>query len=147
MNNDINFLKHKIYLRHRLYFDNSIGKYIIETKEQLRDLILVFQFSEKDLLDFNKNYDYSYIKDMEDMFYNCDNILYCPDLDTSNVMCMNRMFYNCKNLVFVPNFNTDRLITAEDVFYGCDKLRKKPKIETTLFNNIKKRIIDNPIDR
>jgi surface protein len=87
-------------------------------KSQLRKLILDGITTEE-----LKQYDYSHITDMSNLFSNCKNLKTFPLLDTSNVITMTWMFENCINLETVPDLDTSNVKEMSWMFYNCHSLK------------------------
>ena len=74
------------------------------------------------------------ITNMSYMFYNCDQLLYLPDIDkmdTSNVTNMSNLFNGCKSLLSLPDiskWNTNDVKDMSFLFYQCKSLKSFPDI-------------------
>ena len=75
--------------------------------------------------------DWSNIRDMSYMFYNCNSLQTIPLIDTSNVTDMIYMFYYNENIKTIPLFNTSNVTKMNYMFAGCDKLETIPQIDTS----------------
>ena len=77
---------------------------------------------------FGEDFKASGVKDMNDMFYNCQALesLDLSSFDTGKVTDMQGMFGNCKALeeLDVSNFNTEKVTTMQGMFYGCKALKE-----------------------
>ena len=59
-------------------------------------------------IDFLKNLDTSYIKDMSNMFAECSSLnMENISLKTNRVTNMSKMFYNCNNLISINQLDID----------------------------------------
>ena len=67
------------------------------------------------------------VKNMKDMFHNCENLieLNIKNFNTTNVMNMKSMFCGCKNLkkLNIENFNTTNVTNMGSMFYNCSSLK------------------------
>lgn len=59
---------------------------------------------------------------MNQMFYECNNLTEIPQLDTKNATEMDCMFYNCNNLTEIPQLDTSNVTGVRDMFSYCYQL-------------------------
>ena len=95
----------------------------VVNKEQLKELILNGITTEE-----LKDYDYSSVTGMNNMFENCTLVYTIPCLDTSNVTDMSSMFENCSSLVSIPYMNTSNVTDMSYMFAGCYSLVSIPEL-------------------
>ena len=80
--------------------------------------------------------DFEGIRDMSNMFSNCQSIKTIPMIDTSNVTNMDRMFYQCGNLQTIPLLDTSNVINMNEMFYQCGNLQAIPQFDTSNVTNM-----------
>lgn len=68
---------------------------------------------------------------MNQMFYECNNLTEIPQLDTKNATEMDCMFYNCNNLTKIPQLDTSNVINMSRMFYHCNNLTEIPQLDTS----------------
>lgn len=73
----------------------------------------------------------SNVLDMNNMFYECENLITIPQLDTSNVSNMTRMFSDCSSLISIPQIDTSNVTNMSYMFYNCTKLISIPQLDTS----------------
>ena len=75
---------------------------------------------------FTKIFNTENIKDMSEMFANCNSLTYIDisHFNTQNVQNIDSMFYNCENLISInlSNFNTKNVIYMGYLFSFCSKI-------------------------
>lgn len=60
--------------------------------------------------------DLSQLTNASNLFGDCDNLKYIPNLDTSNITDMSYMLQSCDNLVTIPVLNTQNAINMQGMF-------------------------------
>ena len=76
------------------------------------------------------------IRNMNQMFGNCNNLISVPLFDTSNVTNMEGMFMNCGKLTSVPLFDTSSVTAMVEMFYGCSALTSIPLFNTSRVTDV-----------
>ena len=75
---------------------------------------------------FTKIFNTENIKDMNDLFSNCESLTYIDisNFNTKNVQNIDSMFYYCTNLISInlSNFNTHNVVYMGYLFSYCEKL-------------------------
>lgn len=69
---------------------------------------------------------FSNVKYMQQMFYNCSKLKAIPKLNTDIAISTINIFYGCSNITTIPEFNTSAVTQMEGMFYGCSKLSEIP---------------------
>ena len=98
----------------------NINKNMTDLSGMFSNCINVVEFSN------SSNWDTSNIKNMSNMFYNCNNLttLDVSNFDTSKVTDMGWMFYSCKSLTTldVSNFDMHNVTTIDSMFSDCNSI-------------------------
>lgn len=68
---------------------------------------------------------------MENIFYNCSNLIEVPILNTENVTNLSYAFNACSSLTRIPLLNTNKVTVMKNVFYGCANLHDIPVLDTS----------------
>lgn len=66
--------------------------------------------------------DFLNLRDCQYLFYQCDNLMEVPEMDTSSATNMKQMFFGCTNLVSVPNMDTSKVTDMSTMFSKCENL-------------------------
>lgn len=82
-------------------------------------------------LDILSQCDFSKVTSMNNMFYNCSNLITIPQLDTSKVTNMCGMFSSCSKLTTIPLLNTSQVTDMRQMFSGCRNLTMIPQLDTS----------------
>lgn len=98
------------------------------SKISIKDIGL--KFGNATFTEVPENFDFSGIKDLSEMFYNCKNLTHIPEMNTENVTTMYRMCYGTK-IKTIPLLNTSNVKDISQMFYACKKLETIPAIDTT----------------
>ena len=69
------------------------------------------------------------VTDMSSMFYNCENLVSIPQMDTSKVKYMTSMFKYCKSLTSIPQLDTSNVTTMSSMFSNCSSLTSIPLLD------------------
>ena len=75
------------------------------------------------------------ITNMENMFYQCYNLISLPDIhliNTQNITNMSHMFYYCSSLSSLPDlskWDTKNVTDMSSMFDSCPKLKNQPKFK------------------
>lgn len=77
------------------------------------------------------NVDTSNVTDMYAMFQGCKLLTTIPQLDTSNVTYMAGMFFDCTSLKTIPQLDTSNVTHMYSMFYGCSALTTIPQLDTS----------------
>ena len=76
------------------------------------------------------------VTDMSSMFYNCENLVSIPQMDTSKVKYMTSMFKYCKSLTSIPQLDTSNVTDMSDMFSNCSSLTSIPQLDTSNVTNM-----------
>ena len=68
-------------------------------------------------------------------FYNYENLITIPQLDTSAVIMMSFAFQGCTSLVSVPLLNTSNVTSFSNTFNGCTSLTTVPAFDASKVTN------------
>ena len=101
----------------------------IQPKINLQETGMKFAYST--ITEVPKWADWDGITDMSYMFYECKNITYVPEINTSNVTNMYSMFSNCSSLETIPLLNTSNVTSMSFMFSYTRKLKTIPQINTS----------------
>lgn len=80
--------------------------------------------------------DWTDIKDMNYMFYQCSKLTSVPELDTSKATSMKYMFSYCGSLTSIPLLLTSNVTNISDMFYNCQNLTTIPELDTSNVTDI-----------
>ena len=78
----------------------------------------------------------SKVTNIESLFSDCSNLTTISQLDTSSVTNMANMFRNCSNLTTIPQLNTSKVTNMASMFRNCSKLRTIPQLNTSKVTNM-----------
>lgn len=133
-----------VYVRCNIITNNSIDLCDIEIPSKEDNSASIdfssIGYTESDLNPILSDLEYSkYVYDNWDSsttnafkyFEDNDNLVFCPNIDTSNVKNMSYMFYSNDNLRYVPDLNTSNCTNFSSTFSGCKSLKVAPQIDTS----------------
>ena len=83
-----------------------------------------------------KSLDTSKVTNMDNMFYQCENLTSIPQLDTSKVTNMSSMFYYCTRLTTIPQIDTSKVTNMDSMFCHCQNLTTIPQLDTSKVTNM-----------
>ena len=70
------------------------------------------------------------VANMNEMFYNCNNLTTIPLLNTSTVTTMRNMFQGCNKLTTIPLLDTSNVLNMDSMFQSCQYLTSIPLLST-----------------
>ena len=76
-------------------------------------------------------YDFSMIKDMSYMFYECLNLVTVPKLNTLAAINMSGLFVGCQALVEIQKIDTLNVTDMHSMFASCTSLTTIPQLDTS----------------
>ena len=144
-NNNINMYYSEIKIFGKYFVEKNKEKCKIIYENKILELTEFFYLPNnneiQDILEI-KLIGINNINNMSYMFYDCESLIYLPDIskwNTINVTDMSWMFYNCKSLSDLPDlskWNTMNVTDMSFMFYNCKFFLSLPDISSWDTSNV-----------
>ena len=97
-----------------------------------------YMFYDSNLQEFSLEManEFSSLRYIDHMFYNCKSLTSVALFDTSNVSSFSYVFAGCSKLTSVPLFNTSKTTNMEYMFFRCSSLVDIPLLDTSKTTNM-----------
>lgn len=63
------------------------------------------------------------------LFFNDENLVYCPNIDIGYMIPGEGMFWGCSNLVYIPQLKRITFYEAKHMFDGCVSIKQLPMLD------------------